>query len=207
MRRKQPLIVGLTGSIGMGKSETARLFARLGVSVHDADSAVHRLYEPGGGAAATIATIFPECVAEGRVDRACLAEKVRKEPSALAQLETIVHPLVAADQQAFIEKAAARGAEMIVLDIPLLFETGKERHVDAVVVVSAPEDVQRARVLARPGMSENALDMILARQMPDVDKRARANFVVETDKGLDHAFEQVKTIVAALKERARDKNA
>lgn len=207
MRRKRPLIVGLTGSIGMGKSETARLFARLGIPVYDADSAVHRLYMPGGGAAAAIAAFFPECVAEGRVDRVCLADKVRKHPSALARLETIVHPLIASDQQVFIEQATARGAEMIVLDIPLLFETGKERDMDAVVVVSAPQNVQHARVLARPGMSEEVLDRILARQMPDVDKRARANFLVETDKGIDHAFEQVKAIVAALKERARGEDA
>jgi len=207
MAHKRPLIVGLTGSIGMGKSETARLFARLGIPVHDADSAVHGLYESGGGAVAAIGKAFPECVAGGRVDRASLAAKVHKDPSAFERLEKIVHPLVAADQRAFIQNAIARGADVIVLDIPLLFETGKERDLDAVVVVSAPEDVQRARVLARPGMSEEALDHILARQMPDVDKRARAHFLVETDKGLDHAFEQVKAIVALLKERARGGNA
>jgi len=207
MGRNRPLIVGLTGSIGMGKSETARLFARFGIPVHDADSAVHRLYEPGGAAVAAVAKLFPECVVGGRVDRTRLAAKLREDPSAFSQLENIVHPLVAAGQRAFVEDAAARGAEMVVLDIPLLFETGKERDMDAVVVVSAPEDVQRARVLARPGMSQETLDHILARQMRDVDKRARAHFVVETDKGLDHAFEQVKAIVAALKERARGENA
>lgn len=207
MNRKRPLLIGLTGSIGMGKSETARLFGRLGIPVHDADAAVHRLYEQGGAAVAALAKVFPECVVEGRVDRAGLAAKVRKDPSAFQQLERIVHPLVAVDQRAFIENAAAAGAEMIVLDIPLLFETGKEGAMDAVVVVSAPRAVQRKRVLARSGMTGEALDDILARQMPDVDKRARAHFVVETDKGLDHALEQVKSIVAALKERAGSKDA
>ena len=207
MECKQPLLVGLTGSIGMGKSETARLFARLGVPVHDADSAVHRLYESGGGAVAPIAKAFPNCVTDGRVDRARLSAELRKDPSAFARLENIVHPLVAADQRAFVDNAASQGAEIVVLDIPLLFETGKERDLDTVVVVSAPRDVQRARVLARPGMSEEALDHILDRQLPDVDKRARAHFLVETDKGLDHAFEQVKTIVALLKERARGRDA
>ena len=207
MRREQPLLVGLTGSIGMGKSETARLFARLGIPVHDADATVHKLYEKGGAGAAAIAKVFPECVADGRVDRACLAARIRKEPSAFAQLESIVHPLVAAEQRDFIEDAAAKGADMIVLDIPLLFETGKEREMDAVVVVSTPEDVQRARVMARPGMSEEMFQDMLARQIPDVDKRRRANFVVETDKGFDHALEQVKLIVAVLIERARSRNA
>ena len=207
MGRKRPLLVGITGSIGMGKSETARLFAGLGIPVHDADAAVHRLYEGGGAAVAAIAEVFPDCVVTGRVDRACLAAHLRKDPSAFAKLESIVHPLVADDQRLFVEQATASGEEMVVLDVPLLFETGREGDMDAVVVVSAPEDVQRARVLARPGMSEEALDHILARQVPDVDKRARAHFLVETDKGLDHAFEQVKAIVAVLTERVRDRNA
>ncbi len=207
MNRRQPLLVGLTGSIGMGKSETARLFARLGIPVHDADLAVHRLYEAGGAAVAPIAEAFPACVVEGRVDRACLAAQLRKDHTAFARLESIVHPLVTSDQRSFVERAAANGADMIVLDVPLLFESGRQIDMDAVVVVSAPEDVQRARVLARPGMSEEALDHILARQLPDVDKRARAHFVVETDKGLDHAFEQVKSIVATLRERAKRKDA
>lgn len=207
MAPKRPLLVGLTGSIGMGKSETARLFARLGIPVHDADSAVHRLYELGGAAVSAIKTAFPDCVVAGRVDRACLAAQVRGDPNAFSRLESIVHPLVAADQRSFVEQAAAQGAEMVVLDVPLLFETGTETEMDAVVVVSAPEHVQRARVLARPGMSEETLDNILARQVPDVDKRARAHFVVETGLGLDHALEQLKSIVAALRERARAANA
>jgi dephospho-CoA kinase len=204
---RRPLLVGLTGSIGMGKSETARLFAKLGIPVHDADAAVHRLYEPGGAAVTAIGLAFPACVARGRVDRHRLAAHLRKDRSAFARLEDIVHPLVAAEQRAFIDQAAASGADMVVLDVPLLFETGKQGDMDAIVVVSAPQDVQRARVLARAGMSEEALDHILARQMPDVDKRARAHFVVETDKGLDHALEQVKSIVAALRLRASEKDA
>jgi dephospho-CoA kinase len=207
MERKRPLLVGLTGSIGMGKSETARLFARLGIPVHDADAAVHRLYEPGGAAVTAIAHAFPDCVAEGRVDRRHLAAHLGKDRSAFAALESIVHPLVASEQRAFIEEAAAKGANMVVLDVPLLFETGRQDDMDAIIVVSAPQEVQRDRVLARTGMSEEALDHILARQMPDVDKRARAHFVVETDKGLDHALEQVKSIVAALRSRASGKDA
>jgi dephospho-CoA kinase len=207
MRHNRPLLIGLTGSIGMGKSETARLFARLGIPVHDADAAVHRLYEPGGAAVGAIAAAFPTCVNNGRVDRACLAARLRSDRSAFSTLENIVHPLVAADQRSFIETAADAGAEMVVLDIPLLFETGREAEMDAIVVVSAPRNVQRLRVLTRPGMSEETLDNILARQIPDVDKRARAHFVVETSNGLDHAFEQVKLIVAALKERAKANHA
>jgi dephospho-CoA kinase len=207
MAHRRPLLVGLTGSIGMGKTETARQFARLGIPVHDADTAVHRLYEPGGGAVAAIAQAFPECVRDGRVDRAGLSARLRKEPSALSRLESIVHPFVAAEQRVFIAVATAAGADMVVLDVPLLFETGSERDMDAIVVVSAPEAIQRARVLARPGMNEEALDHILARQVPDVDKRARAHFVVETGKGLDHAFEQIKSIVAALRARAKGDHA
>jgi dephospho-CoA kinase len=207
MAPERPLLVGLTGSIGMGKTETARLFARLGIPVHDADAAVHRLYQAGGTAVQAIANAFPDCVIGGRVDRECLSARLREDRAALPRLEAIVHPLVAADQREFVARAAASGAEIVVLDVPLLFETGSERDVDAVVVVSAPEDVQRARVLARPGMSAEALDHILVRQLPDVDKRARAHFVVETGKGLDHAFAQVKSIVAALRNSAKSKNA
>ena len=209
MALRRPLLVGLTGSIGMGKTETARQFARLGIPVHDADAAVHRLYEPGAAAVAAIAQAFPECVMEmeGSVDRARLSARLRKDPSAFSRLESIVHPFVAAEQRAFIAEAAAAGADLVVLDVPLLFETGGERDMDAIVVVSAPEAIQRARVLARPGMSEEVLDHILARQFSDVDKRRRAHFVVETEKGLDHAFEQVKSIVAALRERAKGEHA
>jgi dephospho-CoA kinase len=203
----RPILVGLTGSIAMGKSETAKMFARLGIPVYDADAAVHRLYELGGGAVAEIAKAFPDCVREGRVDRAALAASLNAGKASLQRLEQIVHPLVAREQRAFLDQAEQAGAEMAVLDIPLLFETGGHARMDAVVVVSAPEEVQRSRVMARPGMTAEKLDHILARQMPDAEKRAQAHFVVETDKGFDHAFEQVKRIVAALHEqRLKDRS-
>ncbi len=200
-----PLLVGLTGSIGMGKTETAKMFARLGVPVYDADAAVHRLYEPGGAAVAKIAQAFPDCVSDGRVDRARLGARVTADPKAFRALEDIVHPLVAHEQQEFVKQARDAGADMVVLDIPLLFETGGQARMDAVVVVSAPEDVQRERVLARPGMTDDKLKGILAKQMPDAEKRAQAHFVIETDKGLGHAFEQVKAVVQALRERRAGK--
>jgi dephospho-CoA kinase len=192
----------------MGKTETAKMFAQLGVPVYDADAAVHRLYQTGGAAVAKIAEAFPDCVTDDQVDRARLGAHVTGHPDRFRALETIVHPLVAREQQQFLNEAAEAGAEMVVLDIPLLFETGGHARMDAVVVVSAPEDVQRARVLARTGMTEDKLKGILAKQMPDADKRAQAHFVIETDKGLEHAFEQVKSVVQALHEkRVRKRNA
>jgi dephospho-CoA kinase len=185
----------------MGKSETAKMFARLGVPVYDADAAVHRLYEPGGAAVPEIAKLFPDCIKEGRVDRAALTRRVTADGESFAALERIVHPLVAREQQAFLEEARRDGKDMVVLDIPLLFEKGGHGRVDAIVVVSAPAPVQRERVLARPGMTPDKLDHILARQMPDAEKRAKAHFVVETDKGLDHAFERVRAIVEELRVR------
>ncbi|MGH6878718.1 MAG: dephospho-CoA kinase [Rhizomicrobium sp.] len=204
MKTRRPVVVGLTGSIGMGKTETAGMFARLGIPVHDADAAVHRLYEPGGRAIAAIADAFPDCVQKGRVERARLSARVHSDKIAFARLEAIVHPLVAQEQQAFIEQATARRADIVVLDVPLLFETGAQSRMDAVVVVSAPGEIQRVRVLARPGMSEEILDHILQRQMPDVDKRTRAQFVVETGNGFDHAFGQVESIVSALRAQRRN---
>ena len=201
MAERRPYLIGLTGSIGMGKSETAKMFAKLGIPVYDADAAVHRLYEPGGAAVAEIAREFPGCVVGDRVDRNALGKLVTADKAAFKALEQIVHPLVAREQFKFLDAAAEAGAEMVVLDIPLLFETGGEGRMDAVVVVSAPVEVQRARVLERPGMSTEKLDHILARQLPDAEKRARAHYVVETGKGLEHAFAQVKDIVAALHER------
>jgi dephospho-CoA kinase len=195
----RPLLIGLTGSIGMGKTETAKMFARLGIPVYDSDAAVHRLYEPGGAAVAPIADAFPGTVKDGRVDRAALSKAVGGNEAAFKRLEAIVHPLVAAEQRKFMDQVQA--APMVVQDIPLLFETGGHTRMDAVVVVSAPADVQRERVLAREGMTAEKLDHILSRQMPDVEKREKAHFVIETDKGLDHAFEQVKAVVAALKAR------
>jgi dephospho-CoA kinase len=198
---ERPYLVGLTGSIGMGKTETAKMFARLGIPVYDADAAVHRLYEPGGAAVASIAEAFPDTVVDGRVDRAELTRRLTEDKDAFKKLEAIVHPLVGLQQRAFLEQAAENGAELVVLDIPLLFETGGHARVDAVVVVSAPHEVQRARVLQRPGMTPDKLDHILSRQVPDAEKRAQAHFVVETEHGLDHAFEQVKKVVAALHQR------
>ena len=196
-----PMMIGLTGSIGMGKTETAKMFAKLGVPVYDADAAVHRLYEKGGAAVPVIAEAFPDSVVDGRVDRTVLTKYVTAHKDAFKKLEQLVHPLVAREQLAFLQDAKAKGAEMVVLDIPLLFEAGGHARVDAIVVVSAPAHIQRARVLARPGMTEDKLDHILSRQMSDAEKRAKAHFVVETDKGLDHAFEQVKSIVAALRRK------
>jgi dephospho-CoA kinase len=197
----RPLLIGLTGSIGMGKSETAKMFAKLGIPVHDSDAAVARLYEVGGAAVPLIEDAFPGCVKDGRVDRVELRKRVVDNPDAYARLNALVHPLVGAENRKFMDKAIAEGADMVVQDVPLLFETNGHVRMDAVVVVTAPSHIQRERVLARPGMTPELLDSILARQMPDEEKRAKAHFVVETGNGLDHAFEQVKAIVAALKAR------
>jgi dephospho-CoA kinase len=195
------ILVGLTGSIGMGKSETAGMFRALGVPVYDADAAVHRLYDKDGPAVAPIGAAFPGAVRGGTVDRQELGRQVLDDKAALRRLEAIIHPLVSADQQAFLHKAEADGARLVVLDIPLLFETGGEKRVDAVVVVSAPAAVQRERVLARPGMTEAKFEAILAKQVADAEKRAKADFVVDSSRGLDHARAQVAEIVAALQNR------
>lgn len=195
------LLVGLTGSIGMGKSETAKMFARHGVPVCDSDATVHALYDKGGAAVEPVGAAFPGVVVEGRVDREKLSREVVGKPEALRKLEMIVHPLVGEAQRAALQAAAASGASMVVLDIPLLFETGGRARVDVVVVVSAPGDVQRQRVLARPGMTPEKLDAILLKQMPDADKRSRADFVVDTSQGLAHAEAQVVAIIDALKHR------
>ncbi|HEY0105627.1 MAG TPA: dephospho-CoA kinase [Rhizomicrobium sp.] len=203
MDSTRPLHVGLTGSIGMGKSETARMFAALGMPVYDADAAVHRLYARGGAAVAPLAAAFPGAVRDGAVDRAELSKHVTGNPEATARLQAIVYPLMAGERQKFLADAAAAGADIVVFDIPLLFETKGEGAMDAVVVVSAPAHIQRERVLARPGMTAEKFEYLHSRQMPDVEKRAKAHFVVVTDRGLGHAFEQVKMIVAALRERRR----
>jgi dephospho-CoA kinase len=187
-------ILGLTGSIGMGKTVTARLFADEGVPVHDADAAVHRLYE--GEAVAPVETAFPGTTQDGKVDRAKLAARVLDDAAAIKELEAIVHPLVRQSERRFL--AAAAGAPVVVLDIPLLFETGGDGRVDAVVVVSAPAEVQRARVLARPDMTQAKLNAILAKQMPDSEKRARAHFVVDSSRGVDSARDQVRGILRAV---------
>ena len=188
-------IIGLTGSIAMGKSTTARLFAEAGVPVHDADAAVHRLYE--GEAVAAIEAAFPGATRNGKVDRAALGERVLGNPPALKRLEAIVHPLVRESEQRFLKKARADGAKIVVLDIPLLFETGGDKRVDAVVVVSAPADVQRQRALER-GVGAERLEALLARQVPDAEKRARADFVVDSSQGIEHARGQVNSILAAV---------
>ncbi len=177
---RRPYVLGLTGSIGMGKSTTAAMFAEAGVPVWDADAAVHRLYAPGGAAVPRVAALCRDAVVQGAVDRGRLKAALAADPGLLLRLEAAVHPLVAADRAAFVADAAARGAPVVVLDIPLLFETGGETGVDATVVVTAPAEVQRARVLARPGMTPAQLDAILARQMPDAEKRRRATHVIET---------------------------
>jgi len=199
------MVIGLTGSIGMGKTETGKLFARLGIPVHGADEVVHRLYDTGGATVAAIAREFPGTVRDGRVMREALAARVAADEGAFRRLEAIVHPLVREAELAFLDDARKRGDDLVVLDIPLLFETGGEKRMDAVVVVSAPPDVQRERVLSRPGMSLEKLQAIHARQIPDVDKRSRADFVIETDKGLEHAFAAVQRIVAELRNRATRK--
>ena len=193
------IILGLTGSIGMGKSTTAAMFAAEGAPVYDADAEVHALYAPGGAAVAPIEAAFPGVVVDGAVDRARLSERVVGKPEEMARLEAIVHPLVGATRGAFFEKATAAGADVVVLDIPLLFETGGEKRVDAVVVVSAPAALQRQRVLERPGMDEAKLDAILARQMADSEKRARAHYIIDTGQGLEHARAQVKEVLAKVR--------
>jgi dephospho-CoA kinase len=189
-------VIGLTGSLGMGKSATARLFAEQGVPVHDADAVVHRLYE--GEAAAAIEAAFPGSTAGGKVDRERLGASVLHDPTALKRLEAIVHPLVHAAERRLLAQAEASGEKVAVLDIPLLFETGGDQRVDAVVVVSAPVELQHSRVLARPGMTKEKLEAVLRRQMPDAEKRRRADFVVDTSRGFDAARAQVRAILDAV---------
>jgi dephospho-CoA kinase len=189
-------VLGLTGSLGMGKSTTARFFADAGVPVHDADAVVHRLYE--GAATQAIEAAFPGTVVDGRVDRGKLGARVLADADALRRLEAIVHPLVQEAEERLLAEAQARGEKVAVLDIPLLFETGGDRRVDAVVVVSAPQRVQTARVLERPGMTIEKLDAILSKQMPDAEKRRRADFVVDTSRGFDAARAQVRAILDAV---------
>jgi len=189
-------VLGLTGSIGMGKSTTAQLFVRRGVPLHDADAAVHVLHR--GRAAAPIEAAFPGTVVHGAVDRAKLGAAVLGKPEALRRLEAIIHPLVREEEEAFLARCRKEGAELAIIDVPLLLETGGEARCDAVLVVTAPAEVQRERVLARPGMTAEKLDAILSRQMPDAEKRRRAHFLVDTSRGLMAAERQVGSILMAL---------
>ncbi len=193
------IAVALTGSIGMGKSTAAQAFAEAGAAVWDADAAVHALYAPGGAGVAAIKGLAPQAVRDGGVDRAALRAAVLANPGLLPRIEAAIHPLVAADRTAFLARARAEGAEVAVCDMPLLFETGAEGAFDAVVVVSAPPEAQRERVLARPGITPQAFAAILARQTPDAEKRARADFVIDTGGPMEAAQAQVRAVMAALK--------
>jgi dephospho-CoA kinase len=187
------IILGLTGSIGMGKSTTAKLFAEAGVPVYDADAAVHGLYE--GEAAPAIEAAFPGTIVDGKVDRARLSAQVVHDPAAMKRLETIVHPMLGASRQKFLDDAERSGAPVAVVDVPLLYETGGEKRVDAVVVVTTTPEVQRQRILARDNMTGDKLDAILARQLPDAEKRQRADFVVDTSHGLGPVRVRIRDIL------------
>lgn len=193
------IVIGLTGSIGMGKSTTAKLFAEEGVPVLDSDAVVHDLYR--GEAVAPIAAVFPDAVIGSAVDRDRLSKILRENPAQFPVLEQIVHPLVRARQDAFVDDQRRNGARFALLDIPLLFETGAESRVDVVVVVSCAADIQRQRVLSRPGMTEEKFAMIIARQMPDVEKRSRADFVIDTGRGIEDARAQVRDVLKTLTHR------
>jgi len=192
-------VIGLTGSIGMGKSTTAAMFAAEGVPVHDADAEVHQLYDVGGAAVEAVGAAFPGVVVEGRVDRAAQSARVLGKPDELKRLESIVFPLMGKARADFFARATAEGKDLVLVDVPLLFETNGHERVDAVVVVTAPADVQRARVLARPGMTAEKFEAILARQLPDAEKRARAHYVIDAGDGLDSARQQVREVIAALR--------
>ncbi|ALJ07482.1 dephospho-CoA kinase [Brevundimonas sp. DS20] len=192
------ILLGLTGSIGMGKSTTTAMFADLGAVVWNADDAVHRLYAPGGAAVEPVGAAFPGVVVDGAVDRARLAEALGRDETAFRRLEAIVHPLVAQGRAGDLAAARAMGVRLAVLDIPLLFETGGDAHVDAVVVVTADPEVQAERVLARPGMTRDRFEAVLARQLPDAEKRARADFVIDTGHGLEPARAEVAAVVQTV---------
>ncbi|MBX3485285.1 dephospho-CoA kinase [Phenylobacterium sp.] len=192
-------VIGLTGSIGMGKSTTAAMFRDAGIPVYDADAAVHDLYDEGGAAVGPVGEAFPGVVKDGRVDREALRERVLGHPDELKRLNAIVHPLVGRDRVGFFKAAEESGADMVILDVPLLYETGGDANVAAVIVVSAPPEMQRERVLARPGMTPDRLDAILAQQVADAEKRARAHYTVDTGRGLEHARAQVTEIIAKLR--------
>lgn len=194
-------IIGLTGSIGMGKSTVAKMFAEAGAPAFNSDDAVHQLYERGGAAVDPVGKAFPGAVVDGAVDRGALSAALARDPAGFKRLEAIVHPLVRERQVTFMQASRAAGAQAVVLDIPLLFESGGEKNVDTVVVVSAPADVQRERVLSRPGMSVEKFEQLLARQTPDAEKRARSDFVIDTGGSLDATRAQVRAVLDALREQ------
>lgn len=195
------IVLGLTGSIGMGKSTTAALFAEQGIPVNDADQVVHDLYR--GEAVAPIGAIFPDAVQDGVVDRSVLAQNLAKNPAKFRELENIVHPLVRARESEFLGTQRVAGADLVVLDIPLLFETGGSDRVDRIVVVSCDPDIQRKRVLERPGMTPEKFEMILSRQLPDAEKRAKADYVIDTGRGIEPARDRVMEIIAELRAGTR----
>ena len=199
------IVVGLTGSIGMGKSTTARMFAEAGIPINDADAVVHDLYR--SEAVAPIGDAFPGSIRNGMVDRQELARQLAENPAKFRSLEAIVHPLVRGREGEFVEANRVAGAEMVVLDIPLLFEVGGEDRVDVIVVVTCDPQIQRARVLARPGMTEEKLNMILSRQIPDQEKRRRADFLIDTGRGLEAARQRVDEVIAALQSGKRSETA
>lgn len=192
------IVAGLTGSIAMGKSETAKMFAARGIPVFDSDAAVHALYEPGGAAVEPLQGLVPDAIIDGSVDRRRLATLVQADPSLLAKVEAVVHPLVKAGQAAFLADAEGQ-SDIALLDIPLLFETGREKDVDVIIVVSARADLQRARAMARPGMTAEKFDFILSRQVADAEKRARADYVIDTSTGLDDTAREVDQVIAAIR--------
>ncbi|AYG57396.1 dephospho-CoA kinase [Rhizobium jaguaris] len=194
--------VGLTGSIGMGKSTSGKLFAEAGIPVNDADAVVHDLYN--GEAVPLVEAAFPGTTKDGAVDRQALGSKLAGDPSGFKRLEAIVHPLVRQREEIFLDRQRAAGTDIVVLDIPLLFETGADERVDKIVVVSCDPQIQRKRVLARPGMTEEKFNMILSRQTPDAEKRARADYIIDTGHSIDTAREQVKNIIADLRQRFPD---
>ena len=196
------IVAGLTGSLAMGKSETARMFASLGVPVFDADAEVHRLYAQGGAAVEMIGARFPEAIVDGAVDRLRLGEIVLKDSAALRAVEKLVHPLIREAEAEFLRKCCGEARPLAVLDIPLLFETGRQRDVDRIIVVSAPADEQRSRALSRPGMTAEKFEAIVARQVPDAERRRQAHFIVDSSQGFDQALAQVKAIVAILMREA-----
>jgi len=195
------IIIGLTGSIGMGKSTTAKMFAEAGAYVFDADMAVHNLYAKGGAAVPLLRAVFPNVIVDGAVDRARLSKHLQADPLQIQVLESFIHPMVVEIRAQAIAAAEAQSKTVFIADIPLLFETGGDVHVDKTVVVSASQAVQKKRVLAREGMTETKFKMIKSRQMPDIEKRARADYIIETDKGFDHARAQVLEIMTTLADK------